>query len=304
VRPPGPLIAGNGSPGSTPSSRISAGSPGNEPGSAPASTPAPAGSARWSAPRPAPLTCTPPAGVAVRAADDAAGSAGRADQEETRARKLRTAWAAELSTHQATCAHLGLPAESEALEGAVAAARRAQDANAQLGRDLARLAERARRHAEQLRRAEEAAAVRDATEQAAEESWSAWHAAASELAAQHAAVDLPLEQARAELTQTQAAKKSTERDLYTAQHAAAGMGERLGKAASDHEQAERTSVSRPPGWVAAAQRLNQGLARPGLAAAASAEPLSGVVYPERPDDVRPPPRRCWPGFKHRASRSR
>jgi uncharacterized protein (TIGR02680 family) len=224
--------------------------------------------------------------VAVRAADDAVGSAGRADQEETRARKLRAAWAAELSTHQATCAHLGLPAEGEALEGAVAAARRAQDANVQLGRDLARLAERARRHAEQLRRAEEAAAVRDATEQAAEESWSAWHAAASELAAQHAAVDLPLEQARAELTQTQAAKKSTERDLYTAQQAAAGMGERLGKAASDHEQAERDVREQTTRLVAAAQRLNQGLALPGLAAAASAEPLSGVVYPEQPDDVR------------------
>src|SRR5439155_17481051 len=147
--------------------------------------------------------------VAAKAAERAAGSASRAGEEETRARQLRAAWVAELGTHQAACAHLGLPAEGEALEGAVAAARRAQDKSAQLGRELARLAERARRPAEQLRRAEEAAAGRDDTEQAAEKSWSAWHAAASELAAQHAAVDLSLEQARAELAQTQTARETT-----------------------------------------------------------------------------------------------
>jgi uncharacterized protein (TIGR02680 family) len=224
--------------------------------------------------------------VAVEAADRAVGSADRADHEEEHARKLRAAWAAELSTHQAACAHLGLPAETEALEGAMAAARRAQDKSVQLGRELARLAERARRHAEQLGRAEEAAAARDAAELAAEESWLAWHDTASELAAQHAAVDLPLEQARAELAQTQAARKSTERDQRAAQRATAALGERLGKAASDHEQAERDVREQTARLVATAQRLNRGLALPGLAAAASTEPLSRVVFPEQPDDVR------------------
>jgi len=223
--------------------------------------------------------------VAAEAAVRAADSVSRAGEEEKRARQLRATWVAELSIHQAACAHLGLPAEIEALEGAVAAARRAQDKNVQLGRELARLAERARRHAEQIRRAEEAAAQRDAAELAAEESWSAWHAAASELAAQHAAIDLPLEQARAELAQTRAARETTERDLRVAQDAAAMLGQRLGKAESDRDQAERDVREQTDRLVAAAQRLNRGLALPGLAAAASAEPLSGVVFPERADDV-------------------
>lgn len=224
--------------------------------------------------------------VAARAAERAIGSASRADEEETRARELRTAWVAELGTHQAACAHLGLPAEGEALEAAVAAARRAQDKSTQLGRELARLAEGVRRHAEQLRRAEEAAAGRDEIEQAAEESWSAWHAAASELAAQHAAVDLSLEQARAELAETQAARKTTERDLQTAREAESALGPRLGEAKADREQAERDASEQTARLVAAAQRFNWGLALPGLVAAASAEPLSGVVHPESPDDVR------------------
>jgi Putative exonuclease SbcCD, C subunit len=223
--------------------------------------------------------------VTAKAAERAVGSASRAGEEEARARQLRAAWVAELGIHQAACTHLGLPAEGEALEGALGAARRAQDKSAQLGRELARLAERARRHAEQLRRAEEAAAVRDDAEQAAEESWSAWHAAASELAAQHAAVDLSLEQARDELAQTQAARDSTESDLRTAQGAAAALGPRLGKAEADRDQAERDVAEQTARLVAAAQRLNRGLALPGLAAAASAEPLSGVVHPEKPDDV-------------------
>jgi len=224
--------------------------------------------------------------VAAKAAERAVGSASRAGEEETRARQFRAAWVAELGTHQAACAHLGLPAEGGALEGAVTAARRAQDKSAQLGRELVRLAERARRHAEQLRRAEEAAAGRDDTEQAAEKSWSAWHAAASELAAQHAAVDLSLEQARAELAQTQTARETTERDLQAAQRAEAALGPRLGKAEADRDQAERDAGEQTARLVAAAQRLNWGLVLPGLAAAASAEPLSGVVYPESPDDVR------------------
>jgi hypothetical protein len=66
----------------------------------------------------------------------------------------------------------------------------------------------------------------------------------------------------------------------------AALGERLGKAASDHEQAERDVLAQTSRLVAAAQRLNWGLALPGLAAAASAEPLSGVVHPEQADDVR------------------
>jgi hypothetical protein len=71
-----------------------------------------------------------------------------------------------------------------------------------------------------------------------------------------------------------------------AQQAATALGESLGKAASDHEQAGRDVREQTARLVAAAQRLNRGLVLPGLASAASAEPLSGVVYPEQADDVR------------------
>ena len=216
----------------------------------------------------------------------AARSASRADEEATRARQLRAAWVAELSTHQSTCAHLGLPAEARALESAVAAARRAQDHSAQLGREFIRLAERARRHAEQLRRAGEAATARDAAAMTAEERWSAWHAAASELAAQHAAIDLPLEQARAELAQTKAARERAERDHRAAERAAAELGPRLGTARTLSAGAAEDVRQQTARLVATAQRLNRGLALPGLAAAASVEPLAGVAHPDQPDDVR------------------
>ena len=175
-------------------------------------------------------------------------SASRADEEAARARRLRASWVAELSTHQGTCAHLGLPAETAALEGAVAAARRAQDQSAQLGREFTRLAERAQRHAEQLRRTGEAATVRDAAELTAEERWSAWHDAASELAAQHAAIDLPLERARIELAQTRAARDRADRDHRAAEKAAAELGPRLGTIRTLSEGAVETSVGRPPSW--------------------------------------------------------
>jgi len=203
-----------------------------------------------------------------------------------RARRLRASWVAELGTHQATCAHLGLPAETAALEDAVAAARRAQDKSAQLGREFARLAERARRHADQLRRAGEAAAARDTAELTAEERWSAWHAAASELAAQHTAIDLPLERARAELAQTKAARERAYGDLRAAENAAATLGPRLGKAQSDRDRADQDVRRQTAQMVAAAQRLNRGLLLPGLAAAATSGALSGIVHPEQVADVR------------------
>lgn len=48
----------------------------------------------------------------------------------------------------------------------------AQEKSTQLGRELTRLAERARRHEDHLGRADEAAAERDRAEQVAEERWS------------------------------------------------------------------------------------------------------------------------------------
>lgn len=225
-------------------------------------------------------------GLAADAVHRATRSASRADEEATRARQLRASWVAELSTHQATCAHLGLPAETGALEDAMTTARRAQDQSDRLGREFTRLAERARRHAEQQCRAGEAATARDAAELMAEERWSAWHAAASELAAQHAAVDLPLERARVELAQTKAARDRADREHRAAEKAAAELGPRLGTARTLSEGAVENVREQTARLVAAAQRFNGGLALPGLAAAAGAGPLSRVVYPEQPDDVR------------------
>jgi uncharacterized protein (TIGR02680 family) len=213
-------------------------------------------------------------------------SAARAGQESARARQLRTTWATEMSTHQATCAHLGLPAETEALDGTVAAARRAQDRSTQLGQEFARLAERAQRHEEQLRRAAEVASERDSAEQMADDRWSQWHTAASELAAQHAAVDLPLEQAKAELARTKAAREQAERDHRAADKAATELGPRLGDARRLSLDATEDVGRQTSHLVDAARRYNRCLALPGLAAAATAGELAAIVHPEQAGHVR------------------
>jgi uncharacterized protein (TIGR02680 family) len=213
-------------------------------------------------------------------------SAARAKEEAARAQQLRRSWVAELSTHEATCTHLGLPTGTEALENTVVAARRAQEKSEGLAREFGRLAERAGRHEEQLRRAEEAVSNGDAAEQMAAESWSEWHATASELAAQHAAIDLPLEQAREELDRTKRARARADLDHKAAGKAVAALGPKVGQAqtlkvtaAEDvHRQTER--------MVAAAHRFNRGIAMPGLAAAATSAALPAIAHPEQAGKVR------------------
>ena len=224
--------------------------------------------------------------VAAETLARAGRSAARAAQEADRARQLRGTWAAELSTHQATCSHHGLPAGAEALEGTATAARRAQEKSAQLGREFARLIERVQRHHEQLCRAEEASARRDTAEQTAGERWSEWHEAASELAAQHAAVDLPLEQARAELAKTKAARERADRDHRAAGKAAAGLGPRLGQARALSAQAVDDVRDQTAQLAAAGLRFNWCIALPGLAAAATDGALPGIVHCEQVGDVR------------------
>jgi uncharacterized protein (TIGR02680 family) len=224
--------------------------------------------------------------VAAEAAARASRSAVRAAKETDRARQLRARWVAELSTHQAQCAHHGLPAETGALSETVTAARRAQEKSSQLSRELMRLAERARRHDEQRQRSGEAAERRDTAEQAADERWAQWHATASELAAQHEAIDLPLEQARAELTQTKAAREHAYRDQQAAYKAATELGPRLGDARRLSLDAVENVRHQITGMAAAAQRFNWCLARPGLAAAATAEAPDRIVHSERVGDVR------------------
>ena len=128
--------------------------------------------------------------IAAESAARASRSAARAAREAGRARQARITWAGELTTHQATCAHQGLPAGIEALEGAAEAAGRARDGGRRLGRELGRLDDHVRRHQEQLQRVADAEALRDRAEQVADETWSRWHAEASALAAQHDAIDL------------------------------------------------------------------------------------------------------------------
>ena len=224
--------------------------------------------------------------VAAEARARADRSAVRAAREAERARQLRGRWAADMSTHQATCAHHGLPAEADALDGTVTAARRAQEKSAQLGRELARLAERAQRHDEQLRRAEEAAGRRDTAEQGANQRWAQWHATASELAAQHEAVDLPLEQAKAELAHTRVARDRADRDGQRARNGAAELGPRVGEARALSAKAAEDVRGRTEHMVTAALRFTRCIALPGLAAAATADELTPIVHPEQVGDVR------------------
>ena len=224
--------------------------------------------------------------VATGARARADASAARAAREAERARGLRSTWAAEMSTHQATCAHHSLPTGAEALEGTAVAARRAKEKSTQLGQEFGRLAERGQRHDEQLRRAEEASALRDSAEQAAVERWAEWHAAASELAAQHEAVDLPLEQARAELAHTKAARERADRDHRAAYKAATELGPRLGDARRLSLNAVEDVRDRTAEMVGAAHRFNRCIALPGLAAAATTEALAEIVHPEQAGEVR------------------
>jgi uncharacterized protein (TIGR02680 family) len=227
---------------------------------------------------------------ARRVAADALARAGRgatrAEASASRARQLRDTWATESGTHQATCTHLGLPAETGALDSVVTAARYAREKCDRLTREFAQLADRAKRHEEQLRRAEEAAGTRDSAESTAEERWSQWHAAASELAAQHDAIDLPLEQARAELAQTQAARTRADGDLRAVQRDANRLGPVLGDARRLSLDAGDAVQDRTADMVTAAQRFNWGLTRPGLVAAAVPEPVSGIVQPDQIAEVR------------------
>jgi hypothetical protein len=224
--------------------------------------------------------------VAADAIARAGHSATRAEASASRARQLRSTWAAESGSHQATCAHLGLPAEIDALDAVVAAARNARERCDRLAREFAQLADRGRRQEEQLHRAEEAAGARDSAESTAEERWSQWHATASELAAQHDAIDLPLEQARAELAQTQAARTRADGDLRTAQRDANRLGPVLGDARRLSLDAADAVHDRIADMVAASRRFNGCLARPGLAAAAAPGPVSGIVQPDQIADVR------------------
>jgi uncharacterized protein (TIGR02680 family) len=224
--------------------------------------------------------------VAADALTRAGTSATRAEASASRARKLRGTWATESATHQATCAHLGLPAEIDALDAVVAAARNAREKCELLAREFAQLASRGRRHEEQLRRAEEAVGRRDSAESTAEERWAQWHATASELAAQHRAIDLPLEQAQAELDQTQAARTRADRDLRKAQQDANRLGPVLGDARRQSLDADDAVQDRIADMVTAARRFNWCLTRPGLVAATVAEPLSGIVQPDQIAEVR------------------
>ena len=128
--------------------------------------------------------------------------------------------------------------------------------------------------------------MRDDTERDAEDRWAEWHAAASELAAQHHALDLSIEQARDELERTQAARNTTEAEHRAALKAVADAGPRLGEARKASETASAHVLVEVEQLVATAQRFTRRIALPGLAAAATTEPLAGIVHPERVDEVR------------------
>ncbi len=223
--------------------------------------------------------------VAAESAGRAERSAARAARESERARQQRATWAGELSTHQATCAHLGLPSGKDALADVAAAAARARDSSTRLGRELNRLASRARRHREQLGRVADAKELRDRTERDADETWSRWHAEASALAAQHDAIDLSLEQAQAELDQAQRAQQRANRDWEHATDALKTLGPQLGTAQAESHAAARNADKQLGRMAAMGHRFNRSVMLPGLAAAATTASLATIVQPDQVDQV-------------------
>ena len=223
--------------------------------------------------------------VAAESASRAGRSATRAARESERARKQRTTWAGELSTHQATCAHLGLPPGKEALADVAAAATRARDGSVRLEKELNRLASRARRHGEQLKRVAEAEELRDRTERDADETWSRWHAEASALAAQHDAIDLSHEQAKADLAAAQKAQAEANRDWESATKAVSTLGPKLGAARAESRRAAEDADEQLGRMAAMGHRFNRSVALTGLAAAATTASLATIVQPDQVDQV-------------------
>jgi uncharacterized protein (TIGR02680 family) len=223
--------------------------------------------------------------VAAESAARASRSASRAARETELARQRRVTWARELATHQATCAHQGLPPGTDALDEVAAAAGRARDSGTRLGRELGQLDRYARRHQEQLQRVTDAEALRDRTERDADETWSRWHAEASALAAQHDAVDLSIEQARTELTRARKAHERASRDWNRATQAFNEMGPMLGTAQEASRRAAKDADEQLGRMAGAGHRFNRSIALPGLAAAATAERLDSIVQPDQLDQV-------------------
>jgi uncharacterized protein (TIGR02680 family) len=223
--------------------------------------------------------------VAAESAARASRSAARAARETERVRQKRNTWAGELATHQATCAHQGLPSGADALDGAAAAAGRARDSGTRLGQELGRLDGSVRRHQEQLQRVTDAEALRDGTERDADETWSRWHAEASALAAQHDAIDLSIEQAKAELTQAQKAQERANRDWNDATRAFNELGPTLGAARETGRQTAKDADDQLGRMTWAGHWFNRSIALPGLVAAATAEKLASIVQPDQLDQV-------------------
>ncbi len=223
--------------------------------------------------------------LAAESSSRAGRSAARAAREAELARQKRVTWAGELTNHQATCAHHGLPSGRDALEGAAAAAGRARDSGTRLSRELGRLDGYARRHHEQLQRAADAEALRDGTERDAGETWSRWHAEASALAAQHDAIDLSIEQAQAELALAQKAQQRARQDWNDATQAVSELGPRLGAAREAGRRAAEDADAQLGRMTEMGRRFNRSIALPGLAAAATAERLDSIVQPDQLDQV-------------------
>ncbi|MHB1430775.1 MAG: TIGR02680 family protein, partial [Streptosporangiaceae bacterium] len=224
--------------------------------------------------------------VAAASAARAGRSAEQAARETEVARRNRSIWARELTTHQTSCDHHGLPSDTDALEAAAEAAGRARDSGARLGRELSSLDGCARRHQERLGRVAQAEALREDAERAANETWSRWHAEASALAAQHGAIDLSIEQAQAELTQAKKAHERASRDWNDAAEAAREIGPKLGAARQSSQRAAEDADAELSRMAGVGHRLNRSIALPGLAAAATtAARLAEIVQPDQLDQV-------------------
>jgi uncharacterized protein (TIGR02680 family) len=223
--------------------------------------------------------------IAAESAARASRSAERAAREAGRARQARITWAGELTTHQTTCTHQGLPTGMEALEGAAEAAGRARDGGRRLDRELGRLDDHVRRHQEQLRRVADDEVLRDSAEREADDVWSRWHAEASTLAAQHDAIDLSVAEAQDELAKAQKAQERANRDLRTATEAARQVGPRLGAAEETSRQAAADADQEVGRMTRMGQRFNRSIALPGLAAAATDKLLGRIVQADQLDQV-------------------
>ncbi|BBY60510.1 TIGR02680 family protein [Mycolicibacterium sarraceniae] len=209
-------------------------------------------------------------------ADRASVSEASARRSADTAVQRRNTWAEEFDRHKKYCGSLDLPVNASDLRTTVTRCREASEACRRLFTDCGAVMGR-------IEKANRAATEFDASidarrnaESEAEARRSNWLAAAARLAAQHAVLDVPLAELTAELRRTESAQYETNRQLTDVNNALEKVKTDIAEVEKLDAVAESTASTLRGTLVEHAIRFNAQLDLPGLARAATTEPIEKV----------------------------